>query len=550
MPALQLQRYESILARMIARVVARAGLTDLNDSSVVKHILAAAAREIDDANFQLTRLQDTFSIDRAKGQDLVERAKEIQPGTLTQLQAQKAIGYVVFSRGTNTGATITIPANTAVKTSGGQQFRTTQQGIITNTSAEQISGHGVGRDSTPVAAVAVLPGADGNVAINTVTSFVSRPVGVDSVTNVTSFTQGRDIEEDDAFVARIKEFVAGLSKSTADALRSATRGVTDASTGRAVVFVHVYEDPVARGNVTLYIDDGAGTAATYIDDAPNGTGDAITAPVSNTQTLTDSAANFQPNFIGRSITVAGATNPANNGTFPITNVVGTTQVLYTNAAGVVEASFPGTWSISGEIATAGLLGPPANSAVGGEEFLTLDRVPVRLESGFTLTSSLRGALVEGADYFLNPTSGLIYFTPALAATEVITAEYSYFTGLIAAVQKIVDGDPTDSINFPGVRAAGVMVRVLSPDIVQITVSAQLSLAQDADQATVFDDVESAITTYINGLGISGDVIRNEIIEKIMAVPGVTDVTLLTPAANLTILDSQLPRITAGDIDLV
>ena len=54
---------------MINKIVAQKAITDFEDSSIVKQILAAVAREIDDSNYQLTRLQDLFSIDRAAGAD-------------------------------------------------------------------------------------------------------------------------------------------------------------------------------------------------------------------------------------------------------------------------------------------------------------------------------------------------------------------------------------------------------------------------------------------------------------------------------------------------
>jgi len=41
----QPKTYETILTRMINRVVARTNLTDINDGSSVKQVLAAAARE-------------------------------------------------------------------------------------------------------------------------------------------------------------------------------------------------------------------------------------------------------------------------------------------------------------------------------------------------------------------------------------------------------------------------------------------------------------------------------------------------------------------------
>lgn len=470
MPKLQLKRHEQILERMISRVVARTDLSDLDDASAVKHLLSAFAREMDDGYFQMTRLTDLFSIDSAAGDDLNERAKDIQPATLTRIGTRRSIGLIVFSRATNTGITDVIPTGTAIKTADGAVFNTTQQAQITNTSPEQITGHGVGRDSNLVSATAATPGLAGNIAPQVAIKFVSKPPNINEVENPSAFTNGRDEETNDEFRTRLRDFVNALAKSTVQALEFVAIGIQDPtpSVDKQVIFSHVFEDPIDRGNVILYVDDGAGTAATR------------------------------------------QTNTAEN-------------------------------------VTLGLLGPPLDSAVGGEEFLSLDEKPVDQSQPFTLTSDSRGVLTLGVDYFLNPASGLIFFVPALIPTEVITATtYDTFTGLIQEAQKVVDGDKADRQNYPGWRAGGTIVRVLPPVVVQATTTAVLSVQEGFDRAAVVVEAKAAVSAYINGLGISGDIIRNELIEQIMSVPGVVDLSLTVPSANIPVLDNEIPRIIDAD----
>jgi uncharacterized phage protein gp47/JayE len=455
---------------MATRVIARTNLTDLIDSSAMKQILAAFAREIDDVYFQLTRLNDLYDLRRAAGDDLDARAKEIQPGTLRRLGALKAIGQIVFSRSSNTLTTITIPAGTVVKTADGVSFTTTEQTQITATSPQQIAGHGVGRDSSAVSATANTAGVAGNVGTGAVVAFSSKPPGITEVTNVTAFSQGREIETDDEFRARILDYVASLSRCTVEALEFLVLNVTDDVSGKRVVFSHVFEDPIDRGNVIIYIDDGAGTAATF-----------------------------------------------------------------------------GT-AIVNEIVLA--------LALGGEEFLFVDSKPIAMSQGFTLTLK-RGvttyALISGTDYYVNPASGLL-FVPApglggIIAGDEIRASYTPFTGLIPVVQKVVDGDPADRLNFPGFRAAGVLVRVLAPQVVSFSITAVFTILDGFDHDTVVDAAETAVQDYVNNLGISGDVIRSELIERIMEVDGVYDVNLTAPAGNITILDDQIARIAIANINI-
>lgn len=449
MPQVQLRRFEQILERAIGRLVSRTALTDVSDTSVAKTLLAAFAREQDEGYFQMTRLRDLFDLRTATGEDLTERAQEIAPGTLVRLAQAFAIGSVQFGR-TGTAGTVVIPSGTVVRTASGQQFRTTRQGQILDGSVT----------SADVPVSATVPGAAGNVVPGSINRFASKPAGVETVTNAAGTTQGRDLESDDAFRQRARNYIASLSRSTPQALEFAAIGLRDETNGRSVEFARVFEDPVDRGNVILYIDDGAGTAAEN-----------------------------------------GATVTA-------------------------EAVVTG--------------------AVGGEEFASLSQAPVNLRAGATVTSSTRGPLALGTDYFLNPASGRVFFSPALSAGESVTADYVPFVNLIPTVQRVVDGDPSDRRNFPGFRAAGVLVRVLSPSVVTVNVEGLLTVGA-VDRTAAVQNARQAVLEYVNSLGISGDIVRNEIIERIMGVSGVLDVDLTLPTANITILDDQIPR--ASSINL-
>jgi len=469
-PSLQIRSFDQILQRMATRLLARTTLTDLNDSSSVKHILAAAAREIGDVYFQFTRLTDLFDLGKAAGADLDARAKEIQPGTLRRLAARKSIGSVVFSRTSNTGQTLIIPTGTVVKASNGQSFVTTEPAVISSTSAEVVTGHGVGRDSSTTTALAQTAGVAGNVSLGAVIGFQSKPAGISEVANVTAFIQGAERESDGEFKARIRTFILSLARSTIDALEFISKNVV-APDGRVSIFTRCFEDVTQPGNVTLYVDDGAGTA--------------------------ESSASF-------------------------------------------------------------VLTPILPQALGGEVYIKVEspnfpiRFPESTVSVVLTRNSVPTTLTQGTDWFLNPANGLFY-VPApsmggILVDDIISASFTYYTGLIAAVQKVIDGDANDRANFPGYRAAGILVRVRTPDIISFSVQAVITLSS----GNIYDvslACQSAVLAYVNSLGISGDVIRNELIDRIMEVDGVYDVSLIAPLANISVLDSQLPRITTANISI-
>lgn len=534
MPTLQLGRYETILPREIAAVVARTKLSDVTDTSTVKHVLAATAREMDDGYYQLGRLAELFDIDRASGSDLDERAREVLPPGAQRLGARRATGSFVFARVAATAFPVPLPIGTIVEAADGS-------GVAAQTIAfAQIPANGLVSVSVP--AVALEPGAAGNIASGVLRNFRGRPPGVDAVTNNVQFTFGRDVELDDAFRKRIHDFVAALARCDVRAIEFAAIGLEDPDTQRQVVFAHVYEDPVELGRVTLYVDDGGGSIESSRAAAPSGIGSAITAPVSNAQTLTDPAGVFSSELVGRAITLAGG-NVLNQGTFPIIAIPSATQVTYTNAAGVLDSAYTGAWSTSPEVVMA--------EALGGEEYLLLVHKPVRLESPMIIYRTRGGvtvALAGGIDYLVNPANGRLYFTTPLRAGDRIEASYRHFTELIAFIQKVIDGDPNDRLTFPGWRAGGILVRVQSPSVRQQVVEGVLSILSGFDRQIVIQQVRDVVTTHINTLGISGDIVRNALIERIMEVPGVYDVELRAPANNLVTGDDQIARAIDSNVD--
>lgn len=195
------------------------------------------------------------------------------------------------------------------------------------------------------------------------------------------------------------------------------------------------------------------------------------------------------------------------------------------------------------------------SALGGETRLNTGQKPVRDDGSFILRVN---AVIQtrgvGNDYVLNAATGEIELAVALTATDTVSVEYRYYTGLIQETQRVMDGDPATPLTRPGVRPAGVIVYVLPPAVVQQSVVAQISVKSDFDPTTVSTEVGAAIQEYINTLDIGEDVILSEIVERAMAVDGMYDftVTSLTgssPPVNQVLLDNQVARITSASITL-
>ncbi len=542
MPKLQLKTSQEIQRDLINRVVARTDLSDISDSSVIRHFIAGAAGSVASVYYQFTRLADLFDFQRAAGTDLDERATEILGGTLARNGARRAVGQLTFSRATASVLSVSIPAGTIVTNGSGVSVVTTESVTIASN-----------QTSATADARAQAVGADGNVGPATLTVFQGKPPGVDTATNNANFSQGANLESDDAFRSRILEAVGSLARSTPDALEFIVKGVVDpGGSGKQITFAHVFEDPQAPGTAIIYVDDGTGAIATTTKVpavALVGSNVAFSAPDGDgrqTVTLSSSAVIEA----GTYLVIGTAADTENVGTFLITDVISGSEFKIQNVDGVAAAAAATTGAL-GELLTLGLAGPTANSAVGGEEFLSFDYKPLLAtpESLFISDSAGAERPLTTADYDINWASGLIYFASPLSAGDRVVAQYTYYTGVLQEAQKIVDGDPNDRLNYPGWRAAGINVRILPPEIVSMAVTAYVTVSEGFTRSAVITNAEAIVSNYINNLGISGDVIRSELIEQIMSVGGVYDVNLVAPAANVTILDRQLPRIESANRDI-
>jgi hypothetical protein len=182
------------------------------------------------------------------------------------------------------------------------------------------------------------------------------------------------------------------------------------------------------------------------------------------------------------------------------------------------------------------------SAESGTRFLDTQNYPIVRNSNRLWINQGGGFQLKSGttDYFLNRGTGEVEFYSLLTAGTQVVTSYKYYTGLIKSVQTVIDGDLNDPVNFPGVRAAGIVVLVETPIIRRITVRVSLTAESGFAESDLVPGVQEAIETYIGGLGIGGDVIVAEIIQRTMEVAGVYNVIVVTPSSDVVVLQNELP----------
>lgn len=121
--------------------------------------------------------------------------------------------------------------------------------------------------------------------------------------------------------------------------------------------------------------------------------------------------------------------------------------------------------------------------------------------------------------------------------------YAYFTGLIQEAQWQIDGKTDDPTTYPGVKAAGVQIDVKAPVVQYVDkITLDVTTEEGINLSAVSNEVKAAVGLYVNTLGVGENVIISAIIDRVMEVSGVADVTLLEPTTNVAIAANELPRV--------
>lgn len=156
--------------------------------------------------------------------------------------------------------------------------------------------------------------------------------------------------------------------------------------------------------------------------------------------------------------------------------------------------------------------------------------------------------LEGSDGYVQVTGGNA--NKGFAFSTILfrgLAAYSYWTGLLALVEKTIYGDDSDLASFPGYGAAGITFRVLAPTVKSVSVELDVTLAEGVSISSLENEIKSAVTGYINTLGVGADIIIERIRAAVIAISGIIDVVINSPTANIAIADNEVARIADPEV---
>jgi uncharacterized phage protein gp47/JayE len=253
---LSLQSFTSLVQQMAAAVQAAAApLLDLSIGSTLRAILEATASIALWMQWLILQVLQMTRAATSSGPDLDSWMADF---SLNRLPASPASGVVTFSR-FNTSVPATIPVGALVRTADGSQtFLVVENTAGTGWNQTQngyVIGIGVTALDAPV--VAATAGTCGNVQAAAISVLASALVGIDSVLNAASFSNGIDAESDYAFRLRFQTFMASLSRATVVAVGYA---VTTVQQGLNYT-IQENQGPSGAfqlGNFVIVVDDGSG----------------------------------------------------------------------------------------------------------------------------------------------------------------------------------------------------------------------------------------------------------------------------------------------------
>ena len=110
---------------------------------------------------------------------------------------------------------------------------------------------------------------------------------------------------------------------------------------------------------------------------------------------------------------------------------------------------------------------------------------------------------------------------------------------ITEVKEKIDGEGTDA--NPGWRSSGVNVAVLKPTIQLTDFTITMIIGREFDITSMETVVERRVAQYVNRLRIGVSLRTEQILAVIVLIPGVEKVTLNAPAADITVVDSEVAR---------
>jgi len=451
-------------------------------------------------------------------QDFVVNAASILPADLDNIalnygmirnSGTQAIGFLTLRirNYTTSSPIITVPSGTTVSTlstsaAPAVSFATTATITFTPSNAPSYYNPVSGFYEQTVGIISQTIGTVGNVGVNTIVSLVGPGLGIDAVTNQTAISGGTNIESNVQFAARIQIKLEGNNVGTPNGIISLME--TNPNVIQALIVGPNDPNPPLRnqygGSVNVYIRgqipvtilseqftySTTGSQQHILVNQPALSVGLVTGIVGGVPYTFVSGTDYQfvlnPNSL-----FAGSTEAASYITFNVSTFFMVTFV--TDSTHLVVSSTNGM--NPGDTITQGIYSTTITTVTD------LTHIVVGSTTGFTTSNaSFTGAKPDN--------------------NTVVTITYTY-DSLIATLQALLNNNSNHIV--------GSDILVVEAIQALINVTMGILIVPGYVPATVVTNVQTALSTYINALGLGANVVLSELVAIAQDVPGVSEVDL-------------------------
>ncbi len=111
--------------------------------------------------------------------------------------------------------------------------------------------------------------------------------------------------------------------------------------------------------------------------------------------------------------------------------------------------------------------------------------------------------------------------------------YKHYKGLIEEINRVVYGDPSNPIQYPGYAGAGADIEPQASIIKRILIDMSVRVKTGIPFSSIRESIKAAAAGYVNTLGPGDYVAFSKILEAVQKVPGVTSVVINFPSYTST-----------------
>lgn len=126
------------------------------------------------------------------------------------------------------------------------------------------------------------------------------------------------------------------------------------------------------------------------------------------------------------------------------------------------------------------------------------------------------------------------------------------TDLVLLIRKILDGDPDDLVNYPGIGTAGITYNLAAPVIILRPITASVTrIGSVSDEDEIRTAVTVAVENYINTRGLGDDFVRSRAVQVMMAAhPSAYNLNLSDPPGDVSVPGDSVIRTSVTSITVL